>query len=180
MGIPREPKPAKYFVALLSSGLDHLTRAENDLVSAIGAIDSRSETWPWAVSLFYEKEMGPKLLRRFVSFEPLLSPEKLADVKLATQQVEEKNRGTMMRPYGRRVNLDPGYIEAGKLVLASTKNASQRIYLRSGIYAEATLLYYEGGFHGCSYTYPDYLWPETLAFLTRLRVIYLQQLREHR
>jgi hypothetical protein len=130
--------------------------------------------------LFYEKEMGPKLLRRFVSFEPLLSPEKLADVKLATQQVEEKNRGTMMRPYGRRVNLDPGYIEAGKLVLASTKNASQRIYLRSGIYAEATLLYYEGGFHGCSYTYPDYLWPETLAFLTRLRVIYLQQLREHR
>jgi hypothetical protein len=92
--------------------------------------------------------------------------------------VEEKNRGTMMQPSGRRVNLDPGYIEAGKLVLASTKNASQRVYLRSGIYAEATLLYYEGGFHGCSYTYPDYLWPETLAFLTRLRAIYLQQLRE--
>ena len=83
-----------------------------------------------------------------------------------------------MQPSGRRVNIDPGYIEAGKLVLASTKNASQRIYLRSGIYAEATLLYYEGEFHGCSYTYPDYLWPETLAFLTRLRAIYLQQLRK--
>jgi hypothetical protein len=178
MGIPSEPKPAKYFVALLSSGLEHLTSAENDLVSILGAIDSRSETLPWVVSSFYEKEMGPKLLRRFVSFEPLLSPEKLADVKLATQQVEERNRDTMMSPFGRRVNLDPGYIEAGKLVLASTKNASQRIYLRSGIYAEATLLYYEGEFHGCSYTYPDYLWPETLAFLTRLRAIYLQQLRE--
>jgi len=178
MGIPREPKPAKYFVALLSSGLEPLSRAEKDLVGVLGAIDSRSETLPWAVSSFYEKEMGPNLLRRFVSFEPLLSPEKLADVKLTTQQVEEKTRGTVMQPSGRRVNLDPGYIEAGKLVLASTKNASQRIYLRSGIYAEATLLYYEGGFHGCSYTYPDYLWPETLAFLTRLRAIYLQQLRE--
>ncbi|MGE5304143.1 MAG: DUF4416 family protein [Alphaproteobacteria bacterium] len=178
MGIPRDPKPAKYFVALLSSGPESLNRAENDLVTVLGAIDSRSETLPWAVSSFYEKEMGPNLLRRFVSFEPLLSPEKLAEVKLTTQQVEEKNRGTLTQPSGRRVNLDPGYIEAGKLVLASTKNASQRIYLRSGIYAEATLLYYEGGFHGCSYTYPDYLWPETLAFLTRLRAIYLQQLRE--
>jgi hypothetical protein len=178
MGIPRQPKPAKYFVALLSSGLEPLTRVENDLVSVLGAIDSRSETLPWAVSSFYEKEMGRRLLRRFVSFEPLWSPEKLAEVKLSTQQVEEKNRGTGMQPSGRRVNLDPGYIEAGKLVLASTKNASQRIYLRSGIYAEATLLYYEGGFHGCSYTYPDYLWPETLAFLTRLRAIYLRQLRE--
>lgn len=179
MGTPREPKPAKYFVALLSSCLEHLTSAENDLVSVLGAIDSRSETLPWAESSFYEKEMGPQLLRRFVSFEPLLSPEKLAEVKLTTQQVEEKNRGTMMQPSGRRVNLDPGYVEAGKLVLASTKNASQRIYLRSGIYAEATLLYYEGGFHACSYTYPDYLWPETLAFLTSLRSIYLQQLRAY-
>ena len=179
MGTPREPKPAKYFVALLSSCLEHLTSAENDLVSVLGAIDSRSETLPWAESSFYEKEMGPQLLRRFVSFEPLLSPEKLAEVKLTTQQMEEKNRGTMMQPSGRRVNLDPGYVEAGKLVLASTKNASQRIYLRSGIYAEATLLYYEGGFHGCSYTYPDYLWPETLAFLTSLRSIYLQQLRAY-
>jgi hypothetical protein len=78
------------------------------------------------------------------------------------------------------VNLDPGYLEAGKLVLASTKNASQRIYLRAGIYAEATLLYYEGAFHGCSYTYPDYLWPQTLAFFIRLRALYLQQLRQHR
>lgn len=178
MGIPSEPKPAKYFVALLSSGLEHLTSAENDLVSVLGSIDARSETLPWVVSSFYEKEMGPRLLRRFVSFAPLLSPEKLAEVKLATQQVEERNRDTTMNPFGRRVNLDPGYIEAGKLVLASTKNASQRIYLRSGIYAEATLLYYEGKFHGCSYTYPDYLWPETLAFLNRLRAIYLQQLRE--
>jgi hypothetical protein len=178
MGVPREPKPAKYFVALLSSAQEHLSSAENDLVSILGAVDCRSETLPWGVCSFYEREMGPKLLRRFVSFEPLLSPEKLSEVKLATQQLEGKNCGTPTHPSGRRVNLDPGYIEAGKLVLASTKNASQRIYLRSGIYAEATLLYYKGEFHGCSYTYPDYLWPETLSFLTRLRAIYLQQLRE--
>jgi len=74
------------------------------------------------------------------------------------------------------VNLDPGYLESGKIVLASTKNASHRIYLRSGIFAEATLLYYDGAFHGSSYTYQDYLWPQTLTFLTPLRSVYLAQL----
>lgn len=177
MGIPRQPKPVKYFVALLASIPEHLSRAENDLIAILGAVDARSETWPWEVSRFYEKEMGAKLLRRFVSFEPLASPEKLAEVKLATQQWEDQNRGSPVDPRGRQVNLDPGYVEAGKLVLASTKNASHRIYLRSGIYAEATLRYFHGAFHGDSYSYPDYLWPQTLDFFTRLRALYLRQLR---
>ncbi|MBM4264760.1 MAG: DUF4416 family protein, partial [Deltaproteobacteria bacterium] len=81
---------------------------------------------------------------------------------------------------GRRVNIDPGYLDAFKLVLASTKNASQRIYLDGGIFGEATLLYYNGGFHGLPYTYRDYLWPETLQFLTSVRASYLAQLRAHR
>ena len=76
------------------------------------------------------------------------------------------------------MNLDPGYLVSFKVVLASAKNASQRIYLDGGIYAEATLMYYDGGFHGLAYTYTDYLWPETLAFLKRLRAAYLEQLRQ--
>ncbi len=177
MGVPREPQPAKYFVALLSSAEEYLNGIETDLTTAFGAIDSRSQTLPWTVSRFYEAEMGPALLRRFVSFEPLQSPEKLAELKLIAQRLEGKYWYLNMHLPRRRVNIDPGYLEAGKIVLASTKNASQRIYLRSGIYAEATLLYYEGAFHGCPYTYRDYLWPETLAFLTALRAVYLTQLR---
>jgi len=176
MGTPREPKPAKYFVALLSSDSELLAAVETDLAAIFGSIDARSEIFPWSFSRFYEEEMGPGLLRRFVSFEPLASPERLADFKLATQRVEDKYRSEMPQHSGRRVNLDPGYLEAGKVVLASTKNASHRIYLRSGIFAEATLLYYDGAFHGSSYTYQDYLWPQTLTFLTPLRSVYLAQL----
>ncbi len=77
----------------------------------------------------------------------------------------------------RQINIDPGYLDALKLVLASTKNACQRIYLDQGIYAEATLLYYEGAFRGLAYTYRDFLWPQTLEFLLALRARYLQQLR---
>jgi hypothetical protein len=76
------------------------------------------------------------------------------------------------------VNVDPGYLEAGKVVLASTKNAGHRIYLHSGIYGEAALLYYDGAFQACPHTYPDYQWAETLSFLTSLRSVYLHQLRQ--
>jgi len=92
MGTPREPKPAKYFVALLSSDSELLAAVETDLAAIFGFIDARSEIFPWSFSRFYEEEMGPRLLRRFVSFEPLASPERLADFKLATQRIEDRYR----------------------------------------------------------------------------------------
>jgi hypothetical protein len=176
MGIVREPEPAKYFVALLSSDNNLLAAAESYLISIFGEIDGRSETVLWTASNFYEEEMGPGLLRRFVLFSPLRTPEDLAAIKVRTQRVEDAHRAAASG--GRRVNIDPGYLDAYKVVLASTKNARQRIYLKSGVYGEATLLYHNGAFHGLEYTYRDYLWPETLAFLKQARALYLSQLRE--
>jgi hypothetical protein len=175
MGTPREPRPAKYFVALLSSEIELISGIETDLASLLGDVDGRSETVAWDLSRFYESEMGPRLLRRFLSFHQLLSPQGLAEIKLGTHAIEARYPRALTG--GRRINLDPGYLEAGKVVLASTKNASQRIYLSEGIFAEATLFYHDGRFHGCSYTYPDYLWPATLSFLNASRARYLEQLR---
>jgi len=175
MGTPREPQPAKYFVALLSADVDLLAEVERELVPALSDIDGCSETAPWTASRFYEKEMGSGLLRRFLSFSKLASPKELAAAKLKTQAIEARYR--VSASAGRRVNLDPGYIDIHKVVLASTKNAGQRLYLGSGIYGEATLLYSDGDFHGLPYTYPDYLWPEARKFFTNLRAVYLNQLR---
>src|SRR5688572_5185375 len=180
MGRPADPKPAKYFVGLLSSDIQVLDSVEADLKASLGTIDGRSETLPWNVSSFYEKQMGRGLLRRFVSFLPLISPGNLAAVKHQTQRMEEEYTSSGLEGSARRVNVDPGYLEAGKVVLASTKSAGHRIYLNSGIYGEVTLLYSDGTFHPLSYTYPDYQWAETLAFLTSLRLAYLDQLRQGR
>ena len=176
MGTAREPKPAKYFVALLSSDADLLDRIESELSSVLSGIDERSEPVSWTVSNFYEKEMGPGLLRRFVSFSNLRSPQDLAAIKARTQTIEDAHRTASSG--GRRINLDPGYLDAFKIVLASTKNAGQRVYLQSGIYAEVTLLYHNAAFHGLEYTYRDYLWPGTLKFFTQLRARYVGQLRQ--
>ncbi|MGH7794128.1 MAG: DUF4416 family protein [Candidatus Binatia bacterium] len=175
MGIPKEPKAAKYFVALLSSDADLLTTVEKDLSAALSEIDGRSDVVPWTASNFYEKEMGDGLWRRFLSLLTLQSPESLAAIKLKTQKIEDQYRSTST--HGRRVNLDPGYLDAFKVVLASTKNAGQRVYLHSGIYGEVTLLYHDAAFHGLDYTYADYLWPETFGFFIQLRARYLIQLR---
>jgi Domain of unknown function (DUF4416) len=178
MGSPGDPKPAKYFVGLLSSDIELLNSVETDLTAIFGAIDVRSETLPWKLSKFYENEMGAGLRRRFVSFSQLDSPGNLAGIKLQTQEVERQYRSGGPQRTGRRVNIDPGYLESGKVVLASTKNAGHRIYLKCGIYGETTLLYYNGSFQACPHTYPDYLWAETLCFLTSVRSIYLEQLRK--
>lgn len=175
MGTPREPKPAKFFVALLSSTQELLAQAEKDLMALMGPVDGRSAVVPWNVSKYYEQEMGSGLLRCFVGFSSLLPPERLAELKLKSQLLEDRNRDSAG---ARQINIDPGYLDAYKVVLASTKNAGQRIYLRSGIYAEATLFYDNGHFHGLAYTYRDYLWPEALAFFTDLRAAYLKQLKQ--
>ena len=79
MGIPGDPKPAKYFVGLLSADIQLLDSLETDLTIIFGPIDTRSQTLPWDLSRFYENEMGAGLLRRFVSFSLLNSPGNLAD-----------------------------------------------------------------------------------------------------
>lgn len=178
MGIPREPKPVKLFVALLSRHEEIFSAVEENLKGLFGSIDSASPLLPWAVTDYYKEEMGSGLLRKFVSFAPLTSPERLPEIKLKTRDLEEHYQWVEGERMGRRINLDPGYLDTGKLVLASTKGASHRIYLRSGIYGEATLVYHSGSFHPFAYTYPDYLWPETLSYLAGLRALYLGQLKQ--
>lgn len=178
MGIPKEPKPVKLFIALLSRDEELFPLVEKDLTALFGPADSNSDSLPWTVTDYYEKEMGAGLLRRFISFAPLISPESLAEIKLRSQDLERDYQWAEGERKGRRVNIDPGYLDAGKVVLASTKNSVHRIYLRSGIYGEVTLLFQSGSFQPFAYTYSDYLWPETLSFFATLRSLYLRQLKQ--
>ncbi len=177
MGSLKQPQPVKFFVALLANREDLLTSVEADLSRLFGSVDSSSRVIPWALTDYYEREMGSGLLRRFVSVGPLLSPERLPEIKLQTQSLEEKYLSACGGEKGRQVNIDPGYLDAGKIVLASTKGSAHRVYLHSGIYGEITLLFHNGSFQPLIYTYRDYLWPESLSFFSAVRSLYLSQLR---
>jgi len=171
------------FPALIDGTRDVLT-------SKFGPVDLESDIFNFNFSDYYEKEMGPGLVRRFFSFVRLISPEDLAGIKLKTNEIEEnfacRREAPVQDSEGalqgfeekviRPINLDPGYLTSAKVVLATAKDYSHRIYLKEGIYAEATLRYFQGTYQPWPWTYPDYKTPEYLSFFHRLRKIYLAQL----
>ena len=77
----------------------------------------------------------------------------------------------------RPVNLDPGIIEPSKLVLASTKNFSHRIYIGDGMYAELTLSFCRGKWQSFPYTFPDYKEERYHDFLSKVRDRLVEQAR---
>lgn len=78
----------------------------------------------------------------------------------------------------RRVNIDPGYLDSSKLVLASRKDYAHRIYLNKGVYGEVTLFYRQKTFTPWECTYPDYRSPPYLAAFNRIRELYRIQLKK--
>ena len=121
---------------------------------------------------YYRNEMGAGLVKQFVVFTDLIQPDQLADIKINTNLLEE----SFMDETKRRVNIDPGYICPAKLVLATTKNYSHRIYLTKGIYGDVHLQYRNGGYQPQPWTYPDYQDAENIEFFLKIRSIYLEQL----
>ena len=180
MGVPTPPPPVKLFMALLSADPVLFETVSVQLQQRYGPVDVRSSLLPWDTTNYYREEMGENLLRQFISFEPLLSPEDLVRIKLETN-VHEIAQARPAEPAGRRrINLDPGYLDVTKVVLASTKGQAHRLYLSQGIYAESTLLFHHGEFHPFLYTYADYRWPETHTFFRQARKRYLEQTRGQR
>ncbi|GMV98387.1 MAG: DUF4416 family protein [Phycisphaerae bacterium] len=157
MGLARAPKPVNLICGLISNDPDLMERAVGLLSEYAGPPDLVSGLWPFDSTDYYELEMGEGLQRRFVSFEKLIDPGDLSHQKTLTNELERRIGYELGLPTGRRaVNLDPGYLSLSKLVLATTKDYSHRVYLRDGIYAESTLHFEAGGWVPWPWTYPDY------------------------
>ncbi len=142
--------------------------AEERLVERFGAVDLASPILGFDFTDYYEPEMGPDLKRKFVSFARKIDPGEIAAIKLATNGLEE-TLAPMDTSVKRPINLDPGYICGSKLVLASAKDRSQRIYVGRGIYVEITLEFRAGQFRPVPTTYSDYASDAYIAFFTEVR-----------
>ena len=173
MGKPSPPPLVKPVCGLLAPDEEWLEKGRSALAGLLGEIDLSSRIFPFDLTSYYEAEMGPNLLRQYVAFERLFSPEELAGLKLATNKLEEG-----FAVGGKRViNLDPGYVDLSRLVLATTKDASWRVYLGRGIWAESTLRYQKGKFVPWEWTYPDYRTAAAVEFFSRVRETYRNAVR---
>jgi hypothetical protein len=142
MGIARAAQPVKYFAALLAADENLFLEVERDLSLLLGEIETASPILPWTLTDYYKREMGAATMRKFVGFRPIAAPDRLAAVKLAAQELETRYARERGGRRDRRINIDPGYLEVGKVVLATTKNAAHRVYVGAGIYAESTLYFH--------------------------------------
>lgn len=119
----------------------------------------------WTHSHYYEKELGSPVRRRFLFFDRMIPQDALRDFKLQAMELEAE----LAQDDRRTVNIDPGYVTTAKVVLASTKDYAHRIYIGGGIFAEVTLYYMHGAYHGGPFAYSDYLSPDVMAMFDGIR-----------
>ena len=169
MGVPREPAPVKGIVGLLATSDAILAEVREVLAGCVAPLELVSDAVPWCESRYYAEEMGSDLRRQYLAFEGTMCAANLVALKQETNALEARWQSGR----GRRANIDPGYLDLTKVVLASTKDAAHRVYLGDGIYAEATLRYVGGSFAPWPYTYPDYAQAETCVFFNQVRARYL-------
>jgi len=177
MAQPHSPLPVKLVAGMISRFDDAFQLAEAELPKRFGPVDSRSPEFPFDLTDYYNGEMGGDLKRRFLSFVPLVMPDDLADIKLQANQIEHDIATVREWPVQRPINIDPGYINSSKLVLATAKDYSHRIYIGRGIYGEVTLRFTKGRFEPWSWTYPDYRTEGYLTWFAEVRDLYLAQTR---
>jgi hypothetical protein len=173
MGTAREADPVKLIASLFTGDLSLLAAARSALVCLFGPTDFESDLLTFDHTDYYTPEFGPGLQRQILAFEQLVSPADLPAIKRKTNELER----SLTEGEERRVNIDPGYISLGKMVLASTKDHAHRLYLGQGIYAEITLTFQRGRFRSWPWTYPDYASADYCAMFDRIRDGYKEQLR---
>ena len=174
MGAAHEAERVKLIASILAGDPTWLVQARARLSQAFGPTDWESELLPFDHTDYYTPEFGPGLQRQIVAFRHLVAPADLPRIKRQTNELEWSLAGEA----GRRVNIDPGYVSLGKLVLASTKDHAHRLYLGQGTYGEVTLTYQRGRFRPWPWTYPDYASERYCALFTGIRERYKAQLRE--
>jgi len=178
MSKPKEPHLVKLIIGLITSdngGMHKFTKPVlKKMEDRFGTIDILSGKLDFSHTDYYMDEMGEKLFRKIASFEKLIKPDSLPDIKLFTNSIEDE----YLKEDGKRsINIDPGYISLEKMVLASCKNFSHRIYLINGVYADLTLIYKDNGFQPLEWTFPDYAKADIRRLLKEIRQRYAQQLQ---
>jgi len=164
-----QPAEAHFLAGLLTGDEGLFARALEELEPFFGPVMRESEAVPWKHSSYYEDELGTDLLRKFVFFSRSVDPIELVEAKRATMGVERKLGRKTTSSITRRINIDPGYMTKAKLVLASSKDFSHRIYLGGGVHAEVTLYFKDESFRPFFYTYQDYKDEKNISLFNEVR-----------
>lgn len=173
MSTLKEPPPVKLFTSVLFNSNPDLGELQNKLTEEFGPVDFTSDRFDFTQTRYYEKEMGAGLERIIFGFRDLIRREEIVRIKIRSNRIEKlfsDGQGN------RSVNIDPGYIAAEHLILATGKGFYHRPYLGRGVYADLTLVYQNNNFKPLEWTYPDYMLDDVQKVFYKLRDDYLEKL----
>ncbi|MHC4623803.1 MAG: DUF4416 family protein [Planctomycetota bacterium] len=173
----KDPRPVKLIIGILGADGRCLDAAVEAIRAGFAKVDLVSDVWPFEQTDYYKDQTGEHILRQFVSIEELIDPGELAEIKHRTNKLEQELAQELGHVLPRPVNLDPGVIEPSKLILATTKNYSHRIYIGKRMYGEVTLIFDKGRWRPFDYTYPDYRQQCYFDFFDKVRTRLVEQLR---
>ena len=173
MGLAQNFEKEKLIIGFIYNTKENFEKALKIMTDKFGAFDFETEEFSFTeeFSSYYDEELGGEAKRKILSFERLVDPEAQADIKTFTNSVEAEFSINGCR----KVNLDPGFLSHGRLLLATTKKTGFRIPLKDGIYTELTLFYARGAWQKLPWTYRDYQSERVQEFLNKVRKRYLEQ-----
>lgn len=160
----REPLKVAYFNAVLYNR-DYFPEPDAALHELFGNPLFKSAEFDFSHTEYYTPEMGRPQHKFFAAYGLIDSPERLAELKIKSVELEN----SLMADGRRLINIDPGYVALEKVVAASTKNFTHRIYIGGRIYADLQLQRREKAFHPLPWTFKDYMFPQATAFFEELR-----------
>ncbi|MFZ0390662.1 MAG: DUF4416 family protein [Calditrichia bacterium] len=177
MGLIRSHLPVKIFTAITFTAAVDPDAVLVRMAEVAGPVNARSPVYDFdSFTRYYQDEMGCGLQKFMAAFQQVKPPESLIDLKIAANHLEEEFADGGNRP----VNIDPGYLTAAKVVLATTKDYDHRLYLGRGIFGDVHLKFREGRYQDNPWTYPDYQQPQIKSFFQSIRTDYMVQLQEIR
>ncbi len=167
----------KLIIGVIYHEKEILDQAMKILTDEFGEIEAVSEEFSFSgvFSTYYDEEIGGEGFRRIYSFKETVDPTRQADIKIRTNEIEAE----FSVDGNRKINLDPGFINHGRLLLATTKETGFRIPLKEGIYTELTLFWARGGWQKLPWTYRDYQSEKVQKFITEVRRTYLLQRKKN-
>ena len=179
MGAIHEFEPEKLIIGVIYNDKKVFNEAMSIIFEKFGESDGMCEEFSFSdeFSSYYDTELGGKGIRRIYSFERLVDPSRQAEIKKFTNDVEKKFSD---EDGNRKINLDPGFINHGRLMLATTKETGFRIPLEDGIYTELTLFWARGGWQKFPWSYRDYQSERVQSFLTSVRKKYLAERKKQK
>ena len=167
----RTARPAFLFFGVFGCDAEVLDRARALIEARFGELHPRgvSSLFDFPDTRVYRDSMGVGLVRRFFVAARRWPQDRLGDVKRGTIEIEDEIRDAIEYPVDRPVNIDPGLINDCRVLLASTKDFSHRMYRGDGIWEEVTLIWQDGGYQPLPWTYADFSDPEYHRFFEMFR-----------